>query len=665
MNKRVKIAIAVVIAIIVVSVAFVELYHPSKTPIALTDTSQVSAPGSLDPASGFFTTNGPLFTATYQTLTEFNGSSDTQVVPVLAEHIYNQNNQNYTFQIWQNAKFSNNKPVNASAVWFSFYRGIVMGQGPYAADYSNILFNLSNQGITNIFLPWGARAALTNAGYHLTGNITEQYTQAAHDLDAILSNFNYNSTEMKVMEYPYQAIVVNQNGTVTIKTLKPYTFLLQDIAGWWGDILYPAYIDAHGGVEFNTQNSYVNLHGAIGSGPYVIKSVAAGFSTIVLQANPNYWVKPGDGVPAVAQPAHIKTVTIEYALSHTDREEDFDKNISQISLIGPSSFKSMIDSFHVASERNYSLVHSYKVIGAFYISMNVQRSYTDNKYFREALYDALNYTAEEEVYKNNYNGKSMAYAELGPLSPQYGKSYYNPDNFPMPEQNLKYAIQNLTLAGNEMKFYVTLPNGTIIGDRSGTDLSKHNFVLTGIAPSTAIESSQLTIAISSFSKIGLTFTSTLVTESIAGTWDTAKETPHFVDLAWEPDFSDPVGQQLEQIYAKVDGGIGNKAWVDNTTLQNDFKTLDFLNKTVQINDMKSVSRVVYDQYAYMWLPVPDTNYFINPALHGFEFNTFVGYFYNMLYYSGVTGHTAHADYDLVSGIVAMEELKIDVRFLNL
>ena len=39
----------------------------------------------------------------------------------------------------------------------------------------------------------------------------------------------------------------------------------------------------------------------------------------------------------------------------------------------------------------------------------------------------LGSTAEAEVYDNNYNGTSVAYQELGPLSPSYGNAFYNPN----------------------------------------------------------------------------------------------------------------------------------------------------------------------------------------------------------------------------------------------
>lgn len=661
-TKKTKIVVAIVIAaiIIVAGVSIALLSHSSKV---FTDTAQTAAPGSLDPASGFFTTNGPLFAATFQSLTEFNGSSSTQVVPVLASNITSINNQNYTFELRNYANFSNGEPVNASSVWFSFYRGIIMAQGPYVADYPNILFNNTNYGNVSIALPWGLRAALVNAGYTLSGNISSQYKQAAIDLDGILSNFNYNHTEMKVMEYSHQAVVVNSTHVVKINTMKPYTFLLQDVAGWWGDILYPGYVDAHGGVVYNTQNSYINLHGAIGSGPYILRSASSGLNTITLAKNKAYWVDGHSSqVPSIAQPAHIPEIVIKYGLSHTDRLEAFDDNSSQISVVSPASFKDIINGFHNKSQANGNLVKSTKILGTFYISMNVQRSYTNNTHFREAIYNALNYSAELKTYDNNYNGSPMAYSELGPLSPQYGKAYYNPDNLTPPAQNLTAAIQNLSIAGKEMGFYVKLPNGTKIGaTTSPNDLSNHDFVITGTSPPSGLENAQITIAIGSFAKIGLKFTSTYVTESTVGTWNSAKATPHFVDLGWEPDFSDPIGQQLAAVYDITNGGIGNKAWVDNSTLQKDFTNLDFLNSTAQKQEMKNVSKIVYDQYAYAWLPMPDAYYFVQPYVHNFQYNAFMGYFYNIMYISygsntSAALHTnaAYANYMALFDIAVMK-----------
>ena len=636
MKNSVKVVIVVIVAIILIGTAFLVLYHPTEQ---FTDTSQTAAPEELDPATGFFLTNAPLFSATFNALVEFNGSS-TGVVPVLASNYTVINDQHYTFDIRPYANFSNGQQLNASSVWFSFYRGIIMAQGPYTTDYPGILFNSTCFANTSvgIALPNGTIPALRSAGYVITGNMSQQYKTAAVDLDNILSHFNYNSTEMKVMEYKDQALVVNSNDNVSINTMEPFSYLLQDIARWWGDIVEPSYVDAHGGVVYNTANSYLDEHGVIGSGPYVISSVGKGFSTIVLKANPNYWVDGhNSSVPAIAQPAHIKTVVIKYGLSHADRLEDFDRGISQISTIAPTSFKQMIDGYHIAADRNSSLVKSYPFIGTYFISMNVGDKYTNNTHFREALYDALNYSAELAVFDNNYNGTPEAYEELGPLSPVYGTSYYNPNHYPLPEQNLTAAISNLTKAGDEMHFYVKLPNGVKIGDRSGTNLGSHSFTITGISPLTTVETSEMTIAVDSFSQIGLTFRTAAITESSVDGWTNASSTPQFVDLGWHPTFPDPIGEQLMPVFDVSYGGTygGNFAWVDNKSLQSIFTKIEFQNVTDQKNAMHNVQNLTFDQYAYMWTPLPNEVYFVAPDVHNFILNPATeAYFYNMMTITG-------------------------------
>ena len=670
MKKGLKIIIVVVVAIILISTAFLVLYHPTE---AFTDTAQACPPEGLDPATGFFVSNGPLFAATFQSLVEYNGSS-TSVVPILASHYTNINDTHYIFYMRNGATFSNRQAVNATSVWFSLARGIVMGQGPFASDYSGTLFNGTMAGITGIFLPVNITYALVNAGYNIptakynvsgVSVTTYNYTIAATDLANMLSHFNYNATEMKVMEYKDQALVVNKNGTFTINSEHKYAYMLSDLAGGsWGDVVEPSYVDAHGGVQVNTPSSYADAHGVIGSGPYVISSVAKGFSTVVLKANPNYWVTSAmvnnGSISAMAEPASIKTVVIDYDLSHADRLEDFDKGISQISTVSPSSFKSMIDGFHNKTARTGALVKAFPEVGVEYISMDVADRYTNNTHFREALYDAMNYSAQLKVYDNNYNGSSEAYEELGPLSPAFGQAYYNPDNLSMPTQNITAAIANLTLAGKEMNFYVVLPDGTHVGSSSKTakDLSSHKFTITGISPATSIATAQLSAAISSFAQIGLTFTTRLVTDSTVNGWTTNTSTPEFVDNGWLPDYPDPIGQQLVDVYSPTLGGTfgGNDAWVNNATLNKYFKTLDFENKTTQERLMKdNVSKLVYDQYAYMWLPMPDFVYFVSPEVHGFVYNSIMdSYFYNQMTFTGkltssvgyITLYTVVADIEM-------------------
>ena len=638
MVKHINAIIAVVVVVILIAagVSVLEFYHPAKTTSSvLTDTSQTAAPGELDPATGFFTTDEPLYTALYQELTEFHNSG-VGVVPALAKSVTNVSQQNYTFTLRQHVTFSNGKPMTAPDVWFSIYRTIIMGQGVSTSNYPNILFNASDYAATGIALPWGTIGAFENdtlSHYNVKGNnLTVTTKNTANALDYVLSNFNTNKSNMMLMSYAHQAVVVNGNYTVTVKGLYVYSFMLSDLAGWWGAVIYPGQVDANGGVIYNQQNTYINDNGAIGTGPYEVKSASAGLDTVVLQANPNYWVSKSTNTPSSLQAPHIQEIVIKYALSHADRVEEFDKNTSQISTVSPASFKNIITSFYNSSEANYNLVKSFPIDGVFYFSMNTERSYTNNIHFRRALIEANNYTEQTSIYNNNYNGQPEAYNELGPISPSYGSAFYNPLNLPLQSQNLKYALQNISMAGNESGYYVTVGTHKY-GDTSGYDLSTAvTFNLTGISPINSIETAQFTYAIGSFAKIGLHFASKSVTEATFAGLTKNSSFPRFMDLGWVPDYPDPIGQQLMPVYDIQQGGAlgGNDAFVNNKTLQNLFSTLDFQSSAVQAHDMKEIYNITYNLSAYIWLPMPNNIYFVQPYVHGFVDNAFVGYFYNLL-----------------------------------
>ena len=91
------------------------------------------------------------------------------------------------------------------------------------------------------------------------------------------------------------------------------------------------------------------------------------------------------------------------------------------------------------------------------------------------------------------------------------------------------------------------------------------------------------------------------------------------------------------VYDASDGGAfgGNDAWVDNATLQGIFINLDFENVTVQEKAMYNVQNLTYNQYAYMWLPMPNDVFFVSPVVHGFVFNAITSsYFYNLMTVTG-------------------------------
>ena len=73
----------------------------------------------------------------------------------------------------------------------------------------------------------------------------------------------------------------------------------------------------------------------------------------------------------------------------------------------------------------------------------------------------------------------------------------------------------------------------------------------------------------------------------------------------------------------------------------------------------NVSKLVYDQYAYIWLPMPDFVYFVSPEVHGFIYNSNTNsYFYNLMTYTGKL--TSSVGYMTLYTIVA----DIEMAFTN-
>ncbi|PVU74570.1 peptide ABC transporter permease [Sulfolobus sp. SCGC AB-777_G06] len=601
---------------------------PPNTSV-LVDDSQTATPDALDPATGFYVQDGPLFTALFQELVEFNGSNFHQVVPVIAQNYTTTNYENYTFFIRQGVYFPDGVQVNASTVWFSFYRTILMGQGPGVANYIGLLFNSTIYGQTGYAIPWGVNNAIQNA----TGLPTaKNYTLTAHILASILSHFNANNaTIQKIMEYPYQAVVVKGPYEVQINVLAPYKFFLYDIASWWGAIVNPVFVDEHGGVQPNSPNAYLDENGMNGTGPYVIVKVTSGFSTIVLDKNPHYWAQNVSNIPAVAQPAHIPVIEINYGLSHEQRVEDFLTNKAQMSYVSiPYIYQILNQSPYNSMPINETFRNFGSEPGVLYISMNMMKFPTNITDFRLAIEYAINYQQLLSIF--SYQGQDLAIEYLGPISPQF-PGYYNPDNLSEYTYNPALAIKYLNEAGYQGDFYVVLPNGTVIGNPNGQQLPTLDIY--SIAPVTLLEQKELTIITQDLQQIGISISTRFVESTVTDGWTTPNETPVMVNLGWFPDWPDPVFQQLMPLTDVQFGGIsGNLAWVNISTLQTMYQTLPFITNTTEQEQMVAQAyNIIYHEAPYVWLPFPNTYYFVQPYVQGFVYDPFVGYFYNMMYYS--------------------------------
>jgi ABC-type transport system substrate-binding protein len=555
------------------------------------------------------------------------------VTPALAESYTIQNNQIFTFNIRPGVVFSNGNPVNAAVVWFSFVRNLYMNQGIVALNYIYLTVNTTTPAITGLTLPWGLLDAVQSA----TGlPTTTNYKLAETVLNNMLSNFDANNaTIQKIMSYPDQAYVVTGPMTFTINLMKPYSppYFLSNIAQWWAAILDPVYIDAHGGVQANTPNSYFNLNGAPGTGPYYIASIGTGFSTFVLKANPTYWGLHATNIPPVLQPAHIPVIVINYGLSTSQKSEAFATNQAQISWVDFPLLGQAWDAYGYKQYATFSQVFDNFGAGpnTSYFSLNPGKYPTNNNDFRLAVVHAINYTQMlDESY--TFNGTVYAQNYLGPLSQPWGK-YYNPDNLPLYSFDIPLAISYMNQAGLEEHFSLTLPNGTVIGDTSAPTLAPVQLVL--VAPITTTEQTQATIVQSDLSQIGLPIAVQAVTASEELTYSNAQTTPNMFYGGWGPDFPDPI---LQQMYELLTPSIPVVSLMNDTQATQILNSLTFeTNQTTYIHGIAQLYNITYNYAPFIWLPNYENYVLLQPYVHGMVYSPYTTpfgmYWYNTLYYS--------------------------------
>ncbi|MGC8606822.1 MAG: ABC transporter substrate-binding protein [Vulcanisaeta sp.] len=672
-----KAALAVIVVVVVIVVAvgayFAVTYHPvSKKPTApppvinvtkptvtvvsnqtitlapsnpneLVDISQTTSPDCLDPATGFYGQDTPIFNVVYQTLVIWDPNNIYGVEPALASNwTVSPDYKHYIFTLRQGVYFTDGEQFNATVVWFSFYRTIIIGQGPGVSNYMFLLFNETIYENYGYAIPWGVCDAMTYA----TGNAAyaSNVTLCAYALANLLSNFDvHNSTIQKIMSYPNQAIVVLGPYKVEFNLLRPYMYFLLDIASWWGAVVPPAYVDAHGGVEPNQPNSYLCQYGLPGTGPYVIKSVTGTpgeFTEIILQINPNYWGNnyPPGSLPILDQPGHIQIIDLKISESHTNRVVLFGQNKAQITYVDPPFLSQLYSAWSPYNKYlpPQSIIHPYPELTPaciMMLSMNTQRWPTNITDFRLAIEHAINYTALLYTYYSPLINMTLAKLYLGPFTP-LNPVLYNPGNLPFYSYNTDLAIQYLNKSGWEGNFYAVLPNGKVIGNPNGQKIPTLSIYV--IPPVTPMVEAQLEIVAHDLEQIGIPTAISYVTSAEFDSWTSPSVTGHLIyGVGWCADWPDPIMQIAMSILM---GSLptGDYAWYNNPTVNNLLLKAAFTsNQTLQIQLSRQIYSIVYNDAPYVWIPDPMPFFIYQPYLKGFVV-TWTGYYYNTMYYKPVT-----------------------------
>jgi hypothetical protein len=467
-------------------------------------------------------------------------------------------------------------------------------------------------------------------------------------MDQMLSNFNpSNATQAAIMAYPNQAVVSPNATSFIANYLNPLgAFGLELWSGFDGqNVVDPVSIDAHGGVINNTVNSYVNLHGAIGTGPYEVVSVGAGLTPVVFDAVPNYWGASNSGITGNssmtdAQPAKIAEIVYEVAPTDTALIEDFATNRAQLSFENIQEYGQMYSAFH-ANEPSFTFnqVHYQEgqwVTDAWFL-MNDASAPTNNTAFRLGWEYAINYT--ELNAPNYFNGTAYFTYFVGALTSGFG-SFYNPDNYSAPSQNTTLAFDEFNDAGMAQDWYTVVPStftlsngtsitaGTIIGNPNGSPLPPIKLYYT--VPLLAELKGQLEGIVANLQVFGVAAIPYGITDSESEILTSAPSTYPQVEIGgWGPDFQDPF---LAMYYPLLVPSPYDGFFTNQTVISEVYSCLFPTGSQIQTCADTLEQMAVQNG---IFLPFPNEPYFyffIQPYVRGFVNNGFIGYWYNQLYY---------------------------------
>ena len=417
-NPRTVRIVVVLIAIILAisgAVVFYVLTQSSACNFSSTDPlifDQPERPDTLDPHVTFSTPGWGIVQQIYQTLVNYNGSSYTTYVPVLAKSwSVSADNLNYTFVLRQDVHFSNGDPFNAYVMWFSLYRAIVMNQAG-----SFILQE-------NFWLP----GVTYYSGANESANATAWVTNALNSWD-----FFNPTTEQKALmaadNNSFQAVdaytLVLHGGNGYLDAF-PYAFLLASISGPIASAVDPKVIQQNGQVHYTQENTWMTTH-MVGTGPYVL---TGGFldptaSSYTLKPDPNYWAinaSKAEPLNNIIQPAHA-SIQVDFqndaAIAVNDMKTGKVMSAS-FAYIGPSTVQSLQGVPCVAANALDTVYGS--TAGGWWIYMNQNTDPFTNWSVRQAVVHAINY---QRIIDVAFGGHAERW--VGPVPPGY--PYYNPDN---------------------------------------------------------------------------------------------------------------------------------------------------------------------------------------------------------------------------------------------
>jgi peptide/nickel transport system substrate-binding protein len=398
---------------------------------------QAEIPDSLDPAVTFSTPGWAAVQQVYQGLVNYNGSSVTNFSGVLAQNWTTFENPatnftSYTFTLRANVNFSNGDPYNAYVQWYSFYRSLLMAQGPQ--------FILSQNFYSTDFQPSNPLSYYSNIT-----NVTAANTTLVSDLNSW--NFALpTSSQQAQMELPNQSFQVLGPDMIRLNLgygylASNYTYLLASISAPNSYAVDPAWVDANGGLQNNTVNDYLQSH-TLGTGPYLLNGYnGIGGGGYTLTPNGKYW----GAKAAAAEPWNINlapantSVEVVFQDAIDVTTNDLTSGAVQeasFAYVGPSTIQQLEGHSNVQVQALPTIYGA--TSGSWWVFLNQAHAPFNNLSVREAIAHAINY---QQIITNAFGGYASQW--VGPVPPAYPYNDNVTAKQPYEQYNLKLAYQEM------------------------------------------------------------------------------------------------------------------------------------------------------------------------------------------------------------------------------
>jgi peptide/nickel transport system substrate-binding protein len=427
---------AVVLAIVVLAIGgAVSLRAPTSQCLRQANplvVDQAEIPDSLDPGVTFSTPGWAAVQQVYQGLVNYNGSSSTEFLGVLAQNwTTSPDGLHWNFTLRTGVHFSNGDPYNAYVQWYSFYRSLLLESGPQFILEQNFYstdFNASNP-------------------LNYSSNLSE--IQAANaTLVNDLNSWNFDDltlNETNLTETANQSFQVINATTIELNVGygylgdSPYDYLLASISAPNSYAVDPEVVQANGGIVEGEPNAYL-ANAMVGTGPLELTFYdglpGGGYQ---LSPNPDYW----GGADAAAEPWNnlIQPANTTVDVIFQDSVDITTNDLAlgwaasaSFAYIGPATV-------HLLEGKSCLIVQALPLIygstgGSWWIYLNQSVFPFNNLSVRAAIAHAVDY---QQIVKVAFGGYATQW--VGPVPPKYPD--YNP-------ANLSPYPYNLTLAREEI-----------------------------------------------------------------------------------------------------------------------------------------------------------------------------------------------------------------------